>query len=57
MMKPIIYPNNGQSAQKTEADRQECNRWATAQPNAVADAEVFQRAVAACMDGRGYTVR
>jgi hypothetical protein len=54
---PIIYPRNGQSAQKTEADRQECNRWATTHPNAVADAEVFQRAVAACMDGRGYTVR
>jgi hypothetical protein len=54
---PIIYPRNGQSAAQTEADRQECNRWATTQPNAMADAEVFQRAVAACMDGRGYTVR
>jgi hypothetical protein len=54
---PIIYPRNAQSAAQTEADRQECNRWATAQPSAMADAEVFQRAVAACMDGRGYTVR
>jgi hypothetical protein len=54
---PIIYPRNGQSAVQTEADRQECNRWATTQPRAMADAEVFQRAVAACMDGRGYTVR
>ena len=36
---------------------QECNRWATTQPSAMADAQVFQRAVAACMDGRGYTVR
>jgi hypothetical protein len=54
---PIIYPRNGQSASQTEADRQECNRWATTQPSAMADAEVFQRAVAACMDGRGYTVR
>ncbi len=54
---PIIYPRNGQSSTQTEADRQECNRWATTVPSAVADAEVFQRAVAACMDGRGYTVR
>jgi hypothetical protein len=54
---PIIYPRNGQSAAQTEADRQECNRWATTQPSAVADASVFQRAVAACMDARGYTVR
>jgi len=54
---PIIYPRNGQDAARTEADRQECNRWATTQPNAVADASVFQRAVEACMDGRGYTMR
>ena len=57
MPDPIIYPRNGQSEAQTEADRQECNRWATTQPSAVADASVFQRAVAACMDGRGYTVR
>ena len=29
---PIIYPRNGQSAAQTEADRQECNLWATTQP-------------------------
>lgn len=54
---PIIYPRNGQSAQQTEYDRQECNRWATTQPAAMADASVFQRAVEACMDGRGYTMK
>jgi hypothetical protein len=54
---PIIYPRKGQDAQQTEADRQECNRWATTQPAAMADASVFQRAVQACMDGRGYTMR
>lgn len=54
---PIIYPRNGQSPAQTEADRVECNRWATTQPAAMADASVFQRAVAACMDGRGYTLR
>lgn len=54
---PVVYPRNGQSPAQTETDRQECNRWATTQPSALADAEVFQRAVAACLDGRGYTVR
>ena len=54
---PIIYPRNGQTAAQTEADRQECNRWATTQPSAMNEASVFNRAVDACMDGRGYTVR
>lgn len=54
---PVIYPRNGQNAEQTESDRQDCNRWATTQPAAMADGEVFQRAVAACMDARGYTVR
>jgi hypothetical protein len=54
---PIIYPRNGQTAQQTEADRQECNRWATTQPSAMNDAGVFNRAVEACMDGRGYSMR
>jgi len=54
---PVIYPRNGQSPDETEGDRQDCNRWATTQDAALLDAEVFQRAVAACMDGRGYTVR
>ncbi len=54
---PVIYPRNGQDGTQTEADRQQCNRWATTQPAAVADASVFQRAVEACMDGRGYSMR
>jgi hypothetical protein len=54
---PIFYPRNGQSTQQTEADRQDCNRWATTQPGALNDANIFQRATYACMDGRGYTVR
>lgn len=54
---PIFYPRNNQSAAQTEADRRDCNAWATTQPQAMADAKVFQRAAEACMDGRGYTVR
>jgi hypothetical protein len=54
---PIFYPRNGQSAEATESDRRECNRWATTQRGAMADASIFQRATFACMEGRGYTVR
>ena len=54
---PVIYPRNGQSAAQTEADRLDCNRWATTLPSAMADASIFNRATAACMDGRGYSIR
>ena len=54
---PIFYPRNGQSAEATESDRRECNRWATTQRGAMDDASIFQRATFACMEGRGYTVR
>jgi len=54
---PIVYPRNGQSPEQLETDRRDCNRWATTQPNAQADSSVFNRAVDACMDGRGYTMK
>ncbi|MCF8203897.1 MAG: hypothetical protein K9J82_02395 [Methylotenera sp.] len=54
---PVIYPRHGQSPAQTEFDQRECNRWATSQPAAMADSSVFNRAVDACMDGRGYTLR
>ena len=54
---PVIYPRNGQSAAQLEFDQRECNRWATTQQAAMADSSVFNRAVEACMDGRGYTLR
>ena len=54
---PILYPRNGQSAPQTEAERQQCSTWATTQPSAATDAVVFQRALDACLDGRGYTMR
>jgi len=54
---PVIEPRQGQSAAQTEADRQACNRWATTQSNAMADATVFHRMTLSCMEGRGYSVR
>jgi hypothetical protein len=57
MPDPVIYPRNGQTPEQTEADMRACNAWATSQPKAMADASVFHRATAACMDGRGYSLR
>jgi hypothetical protein len=54
---PIFYPRNGQTAAQTEADRRDCNRWASTQQSAMNDASVFHRATLACMEGRGYSVR
>ena len=54
---PVVYPRNDQTPQQAESDRRACDRWATTQPAAMADASVFHRSVEACMDARGYTVR
>jgi hypothetical protein len=54
---PVIEPRRGQSAAQTEADRRECNRLATTQPAALADASVFHQVVLACLEERGYAVR
>ncbi len=54
---PVIHPSHGQGAGHLEADRQACNRWATTQPAALADAGDFHRTTLACLESRGYTVR
>jgi hypothetical protein len=67
----FVYPRNGQTAEQTANDRYECHRWAADQSGfdpsqtgggvSAADAPAkradYLRAQAACLDGRGYTVR
>jgi hypothetical protein len=66
----FVYPREGQSAEQQASDEYECHRWATAQSGfdptlavtggaAGSDAQRhdYQRATAACLEGRGYTVR
>ena len=67
----FIYPRQGQSEQKQAADRYECHRWAVSQtsfdptqpPAGVPESQMkqkradYQRAMGACLDGRGYTVK
>ena len=67
----FIYPKNGQSEEQQATDRYECHRWAAdptgfdptqsgggvpAEQNASKRSE-YQRAQAACLEGRGYTVK
>jgi Family of unknown function (DUF6515) len=67
----FIYPRQGQSEQQQAKDRYECHSWAVSQthydptqpPTGVPAAQVsqkradYQRAMGACLDGRGYTVK
>lgn len=68
----FIYPRQGQSQEKQANDRNECHNWALGQtgydptkppPNNMPGNQMaqmnadFHRAMGACLDGRGYTVR
>jgi len=67
----FIYPKNGQSEEQQATDRYECHRWAAdqtgfdpTQPAGGVPADQntgkrgdYQRAQAACLEGRGYTVK
>ncbi|MGB8326599.1 MAG: DUF6515 family protein [Steroidobacteraceae bacterium] len=67
----FVYPKNGQSEEQTNRDRYECHRWAADQTGfdptqsaggassadrASRRADYF-RAMTACLEGRGYSVR
>jgi len=67
----FIYPNKGQSEKQQADDRYACHRWGVKQtnfdptqpPNNISQDEInqkrmdYQRAMRACLEGRGYTVR
>jgi hypothetical protein len=67
----FIYPKNGQSEQQQSTDRYECHSWANSQthydptrPNGGVSANEagskrsdYFRAMTACLEGRGYTVK
>ncbi|MGD0276600.1 MAG: DUF6515 family protein [Syntrophales bacterium] len=67
----FIYPRQGQTEQQKENDRYECHRWAANQthydptqpPPALTQAQGsqkrkdYQRAMSACLEARGYTVK
>jgi hypothetical protein len=67
----IIYPKNGQSTEQQAADRYECHSWAKQQtgfdptqpgggvpaPNSAGARSAYDRAMSACLSGRGYEVK
>jgi hypothetical protein len=68
----IAYPKNGQSAEQQATDKSECSAWAVSQsgfdPTPVATTpgtttgptskrSDYMRAQAACLEGRGYSVK
>jgi hypothetical protein len=69
--KLFIYPRQNQSEQQQATDRYECHKWAVSQTGfdptqlsgSIPDDQKgqkradYQRAMSACLDGRGYTVR
>jgi hypothetical protein len=64
----FIYPRNGQSEQQQANDRYQCHGWAVSQtgydptqppsgsPSVQKNAN-YQRAMGACLDARGYSVK
>jgi hypothetical protein len=64
----IVYPKNGQTTEQQAADRYECHRWAKSQtgfdptePGGGAGNPggrgSYDRAISACLTGRGYEVK
>jgi hypothetical protein len=67
----FVYPSEGQDEEQVAFDRYECHRWASdetgfdptqpwggvAEEQAAALREAYLRAMTACLDGRGYSVR
>ena len=66
-----VYPQSGQSDQQQASDKYECHKWASSQSGfdptqsgggvppeqAGAARDNYQRAMRACLEGRGYSVR
>lgn len=61
----FIYPTRGQSEQQQAEDRYQCHRWAVDQSHydpteseyRAADRAEYDRALTACLTGRGYSVK
>lgn len=59
------YPKDGQSEEQQSTDRYECHKWAVAQSGfdptqtsrATGNSTDYRRAMAACLDGRGYSAK
>tara|TARA_R110002072_G_scaffold51389_1_gene137901 strand:- start:92641 stop:93261 length:621 start_codon:yes stop_codon:yes gene_type:complete len=61
----FVYPRNNQTEEERDQDRYECHQWArnqtgfdpSASNQSLSLAPDYQRAMSACLEGRGYTVK
>ena len=54
----FMYPMNDQSAEQQATDRRECQQWAAQQTGqGAAGGSDYQRAMIACIEGRGYSAQ
>jgi hypothetical protein len=54
----FMYPKNGQSQEQQTTDKAECQQWASQQAGQVAqNGSDYQRAMTACVEGRGYSAK
>jgi len=64
----FVYPNQGQNEEQQAKDRYECHRWAVRESHVDPsmddedelgheDKSNYKRAISACLEGRGYTVK
>lgn len=64
----FAYPKQGQSEEQQAKDRYECHRWAVSETGvdptivdedkiSLKDKRDYRRAISACLEGRGYSVR
>ncbi len=51
----FIYPSHGQSAEQQRTDKLECENWASDEVGLGSNGPDYQRAMAACLEGRGYS--
>lgn len=52
----FMYPKNGQSEEQQSTDKRECQKWASDQAGQSGEnSSDFRRALAACVEGRGYS--
>ncbi len=52
----FMYPKNGQSQEQQSIDKRECQQWAAQQAGqGAANGSDYQRAMVACVEGRGYS--
>ena len=54
----FMYPMNGDSPEQQSIDRQQCQQWAAQHTGqGAASGSDYQRAVMACIEGRGYSAQ